>query len=70
MDKKELFSLLVCPKCRGKLAPLPDADAAEGLQCSACQCVYPVREGIPVMLMEEAVSCAQWQAGVRSKGEK
>lgn len=70
MDTKDLFSLLVCPKCRAKVEPVPSADAAEGLRCVACGCVYPVRDGIPVMLMEEAITDSQWQSGMRKKGEK
>ncbi len=70
MDTKELFALLVCPKCRSKVDPVPDAAATEGLHCASCGCVYPVREGIPVMLMEEAISDSQWQAGIRNKGDK
>ena len=50
--QQELLQLLACPRCRGELeacgAPL------EALVCRACALVYPVREGIPVMLPEEA----------------
>ena len=70
MDTKDLFKLLVCPKCRAKVEPVPSVDVAEGLHCAACGCVYPVRDGIPVMLMEEALTDSQWQSGMRKKGEK
>ena len=46
-----LLSILVCPKCRGPLVP---SNAPDGLLCSACALLYPVREEIPVMLVEEA----------------
>ncbi|MFH1915420.1 MAG: Trm112 family protein [Pseudomonadota bacterium] len=56
---KELINMLACPRCRGAVAPLP---ADDGLACSACAVVYPVRDGIPVMLVEQAVPEAQWPA--------
>jgi len=43
--------LLVCPKCRGRL---DDAPAKDALNCAACSLSYPVRDGIPVMLMDQA----------------
>jgi uncharacterized protein YbaR (Trm112 family) len=46
----DLLRILVCPACRGELRP----PAPRGLECSACGRVYPVRDGIPVMLVEEA----------------
>ena len=58
----ELLAILACPVCRGSLAPTGET---EGLVCSACAVVYPVREEIPVMLDEEAVPLRDWQAGRR-----
>jgi uncharacterized protein len=50
MDKR-LLDILVCPVTK---APLVwDADKQE-LQCRASRLAYPVRDGIPVMLEEEA----------------
>lgn len=46
----ELLEILVCPACRSGLLPPTEA----GLECRACHRVYPVRDGIPVMLVEEA----------------
>ncbi len=47
----ELISILVCPQCKGKL----DLELNESaFTCSACRLRYPVREGIPVMLVDEA----------------
>lgn len=46
-----LMAILVCPRCKGPL----EADPGEtGLACQACQLRYPIREGIPVMLVDEA----------------
>ncbi len=67
MDMEELLSLLVCPRCRSKVERLPAEGTVEGLRCPKCETVYPVRDGIPVKLVEEAVSATQWEAGVRSK---
>ena len=47
MVKKELLEILVCPACKGKL------DAAEdSLKCPKCDLVYPIEDGIPVMLVD------------------
>jgi len=59
----DLLTILACPKCKGALAPL---GAGEGLACPACGVVYPVRDDIPIMLVEEAVGRADWDAGRRS----
>ena len=50
MDKK-LLDILVCPLCKGKL--VYDKKAQE-LICKADRLAYPVRDGIPVMLVDEA----------------
>ena len=57
MDK-ELLSLLVCPVCKGQLTLCPEGD---GLLCQPCQLVYPVKDDIPVMLVDEAVRTDNWQ---------
>jgi uncharacterized protein YbaR (Trm112 family) len=46
-----LLEILVCPLCKGKLAY--NKEAAE-LICKADRLAYPVKDGIPVMLEEEA----------------
>jgi len=46
-----LLALLVCPACHGAVEPLRDSS---GLECQRCGRVYPVRDGIPVMLVDEA----------------
>ena len=47
----ELLEMLICPDCRGAVSEVSDGS---GLECAACGRVYPVRDGIPVMLVEEA----------------
>lgn len=49
--KPDLLAILVCPATRGPLRY--DADAEE-LISEAAGLAYPVREGVPVMLVEEA----------------
>lgn len=68
----DLLEVLACPKCRGAIAPVvapEDGHEVEGLACAACGVVYPVREGIPVMLVEEAVPADGWARGARSVKE-
>mgnify|MGYP001174182658 FL=1 len=50
MDAR-LLEILVCPVCKG---PLDYRKAKQELVCKACKLAYPVRDGIPVMLEEEA----------------
>ena len=47
-----LLSILVCPQCRG---PLTLSEAPPGLACHACSLLFPVKDDIPVMLVEEAL---------------
>ena len=51
MLKQELLDLLCCPKCKGDLAYAPEK---ETLTCKQCGAVYPVRDGIPIMVPEDA----------------
>jgi uncharacterized protein YbaR (Trm112 family) len=51
----KLLEILVCPLCKGKLAYRRDArKGADELICKADRLGYPVKDGIPVMLEEEA----------------
>ncbi len=51
----ELLRILVCPKCKGELEVRSDEEGVEqSLDCPACRLAYPVEDGIPVMLVEEA----------------
>lgn len=50
MDTK-LLDVLVCPVCKG---PLVYRKAEAELVCRPCRLAYPIRDGIPVMLEEEA----------------
>jgi uncharacterized protein YbaR (Trm112 family) len=46
----ELLEILACPKCHTKV----DFKEPDKLRCPNCKVVYPIVEGIPVMLIEEA----------------
>jgi uncharacterized protein YbaR (Trm112 family) len=48
---QELLDILACPKCKGDLRLTA---AKDGLICDACKLVYPIKEDIPIMLIEEA----------------
>ncbi len=50
-----LLEIVVCPDCRGDLAvtAAPGGDGVE-LVCQACGLAYPVRDQIPVLLVDEA----------------
>lgn len=51
--QKELLDILACPKCKGDLELTEKED---GLICNACRLCYPVRDDIPIMLIDEAQS--------------
>ena len=51
MIDKELLDILACPVCKSDIR-YDQAD--EKLTCISCGRKYPIREGIPVMLEEEA----------------
>ena len=50
IDKK-LLEILVCPVCKAKVLPKEDGS---GLKCVECKRVYPIRDDIPVMLVDQA----------------
>jgi uncharacterized protein YbaR (Trm112 family) len=50
---KVLLEILVCPSCRGDIELRQESDG-EVIVCLQCGLRYPVRDGIPVMLVEEA----------------
>jgi uncharacterized protein YbaR (Trm112 family) len=47
----ELLARLVCPVCRTSLKLVVDREA---LRCKTCRRIYPIRDGFPVMLPDEA----------------
>ena len=49
---KELLDILACPKCKGDIVLTKKKD---GLICKSCKLVYPIKDDIPVMLIDEAL---------------
>jgi uncharacterized protein YbaR (Trm112 family) len=50
----ELLEIIVCPDCHGDLTLGVDT-----LTCTGCGLVYPIRDGIPVLLVDEATRPTQ-----------
>jgi len=51
MLDQALMEILACPKCKGTVHYNEDKT---GLVCDACKLEYPIRDDIPVMLLDEA----------------
>ena len=51
MISQELLDILACPKCKGDLRV---TDKQDGLVCDACHLLYPIKDDIPIMLIDEA----------------
>lgn len=49
---KDLLDILACPKCKGDIHL---NSAGDGLVCEACRLTYPIKDDIPVMLIDEAI---------------
>jgi uncharacterized protein len=50
-----LMEIIVCPDCHGDLAPAAGPDGSDELVCQGtCGRAYPVRDDIPVLLVDEA----------------
>ena len=61
MISAELLGVLACPVCVKEPGGAPEGRrpgelelAGDGLKCLQCGRLYPVTDGIPVMLVEEA----------------
>ena len=48
---EDLLKILACPRCKGDVRLTEKED---GLLCTRCKLVYPIRDNIPVMLIDEA----------------
>jgi uncharacterized protein YbaR (Trm112 family) len=49
---RDLLEILACPKCKGVIHLTA---AQDGLVCDACKLMYPIKDDIPVMLIDEAI---------------
>lgn len=48
---QEIREVLACPKCHG---PLEDVTNAVALECPSCELRFPIRDGIPILLLDSA----------------
>lgn len=51
MVSQDLLDMLVCPACR---KPLELKDNGKALKCGECHRVYPIKDDIPILLVDEA----------------
>lgn len=56
MLTKDILNILTCPACKGKLTA---RDNKSKLMCHSCGRAFPVREGIPVMLVDDCEKITQ-----------
>jgi uncharacterized protein YbaR (Trm112 family) len=49
---KDLLDILVCPECKTPLRQL--VGSVSGLKCDICRRIYPIRDDIPVMIIDQA----------------
>lgn len=47
----KLLNILACPLCKTEVRLTADE---KGLKCVSCQRVYPIKDDIPVMLIDES----------------
>ena len=50
---KELLDILACPKCKGEIRLNEEEN---GLICDECKLMYEIRDEIPILLIDEALS--------------
>ena len=56
--RPSLLDILACPKCKGELKLTEEGD---GLICEHCGLLYEIRDGIPVMLIDEARPLSEYK---------
>ena len=49
---KELLDILACPKCKGNVHL---NEREDGIICNSCKLMYPIKDDIPIMLIDEAI---------------
>jgi uncharacterized protein YbaR (Trm112 family) len=59
--RREVLEILACPKCKGEIKLLEKSIIHEevGFMCEKCRLLYPIRDGIPVMLIDEAMKVGE-----------
>lgn len=58
MIDPELLAILACPRCKGDIHLNKDQN---GLICDSCKLMYPIKDDIPVMLIDEAIKLEEPQ---------
>jgi hypothetical protein len=48
---KDILDILACPQCKGELRL---TEREDGLECGVCKLRYPIKDDIPIMLIDEA----------------
>lgn len=49
---RETRDLLACPRCHGALRDVESGEVLTGMQCDTCHVLYPVENGIPVLIVD------------------
>jgi uncharacterized protein YbaR (Trm112 family) len=52
---KDLLDILACPACKSEIELIEYKKDRHGLKCSKCNLIYPIKDGIPIMLIDEAI---------------
>lgn len=60
MLSHDLLNILACPACKGELCM---DESGQKLYCRPCGICFPIRNGIPVLLMDEAQAIADQESG-------
>lgn len=66
MDLQTLASILACPACKGDIEYI-EKDGHSGYLCPACAKIYPIRDNIPIMLINEAIPMNDWPEREKSQ---
>jgi uncharacterized protein YbaR (Trm112 family) len=51
MITKDLLDILACPECK---TPITLAQDQQSLKCGQCHRSFPIRDGIPILLVDQA----------------
>lgn len=52
---QELLDILACPACKTDIELVNYQKDEHGLKCNQCNLIYPIKDRIPVMLIDEAI---------------
>jgi len=53
---QDLLEMLACPLCKTGIELIEVEPQTHGLRCNTCGRIYPIKDGIPVMLVDEAIA--------------